>query len=247
MLNIKEKAERYKNKKELLKELNLYKSMILKKFQEQFYKSALEKAKSAIVLLEEYQEDFDLKVELMEFKDLNQQITDELNRHKKTFLRRYEYLLKEELSESNLVSFLKLLAMLKEDVDKNLDKYNLYELRDNITTYFKYIKKLYVILSSYEVLNFKDASTKIFTYGSEIKNKNFPNLESLIVTLYQKLLINQLIDLSKQYKRLTLRKISEILVIKPEHLLTFIKLITKQSNSPIESYNPKTQILVLKD
>jgi hypothetical protein len=243
---MKDKIEKYKNKKVLLNELDLYKSMILKKFEEKSYRSALEKVKSAIVLIQEYQEEFNLEIELKEFNDINQCINDELKEYKKVFRRRYENLLKEELTESNLENFIKLLAMLKEEVDMNLDKYNLYQLRDNINDYFKFIKKLYVILSTYEVLNFHDASNKILTFGTEIKQHNFPNLKDLILIIYQKLLIHQLIELSKNYNKLTLNRLSEILVIKPEHLLDFLKLIIKQPNSPIKSYNPRTQVILLK-
>ncbi|MFX0058814.1 MAG: hypothetical protein ACFE85_18105 [Candidatus Hodarchaeota archaeon] len=246
MMSLKDNIERYKSKKELLKELEFYKSMVLKKFEEQSYKSALEKVRSALILIEEYKEDFNLEIELKEFEDINQRISDELNQYREVYVRRYENLLKEGLSESNLESFIKLLAMLKEEVDKNLDKYNLYDLRDNINNYFNFIKKLYVILSTYEVLNFQDASNKILTFGTEIKNENFPNLKTLILVIFQKLLNNQLIELSKYYNKITLNDLSERLAIKPAHLLDFIKLIIEQPNSPIKNYNPKTQEIILK-
>ncbi|MFW9938980.1 MAG: hypothetical protein ACFFD5_15140 [Candidatus Thorarchaeota archaeon] len=241
------KAERYRNKKELLHELNLYKSMILKKFKEESYKSALEKVRSALTLLEEYREEFDLKHEFKEFDEISQQISDELNNYKKIFLRRYKNLLKEDLSESNLERFLKLLAMLKEEVDENLEKYNLYELRDNINNYFKYLKKLYTILSSYKVLNFQEASKKILTFGKEIQDQNFPNLKKMILFLYQKLITIHLFEFSKSYDKLTLQNVSERLAIKPEYLLNLIKLIIEQPKTPIKSYNPKTQEIIFKN
>ena len=69
-MSVKDKIERYRNKKELLNELSLYKSMISKKFKEESYKSALEKARSALTLLEEHREDFDLEHEFKEFNEI---------------------------------------------------------------------------------------------------------------------------------------------------------------------------------
>ena len=40
---------------------------------------------------------------------------------------------------------MKLLAMLKNEVDKNLDRYNLENISQNINRYFEFIKRLYMI------------------------------------------------------------------------------------------------------
>ncbi|GAJ17414.1 unnamed protein product, partial [marine sediment metagenome] len=82
---------------------------------------------------------FDLKNELSEFNELQQKARVELDNRRKIYLRRYDNLLKENLTESNLENFTKLLAMLKSEVDEKLNKYNLQELCDNINLYFKFI------------------------------------------------------------------------------------------------------------
>ena len=57
----------YKQKKELLKELNVYKSFVLKKIDIEDFKSALSKIDSALTLIDEFQSHFNLKTELEEF------------------------------------------------------------------------------------------------------------------------------------------------------------------------------------
>jgi hypothetical protein len=46
--------------------------------------------------------------------------------------RRFNNLLKEKLNEANFESFSKLLAILKSEVDRNLDRCNLEEISENI-------------------------------------------------------------------------------------------------------------------
>jgi len=243
-MSLKDQVYRYRNKKDLISELNLYQSMILKKLEEKQFNSALEKARSALTLIVENQDYFNLDLKLKEFRELNQKISKELEDHRKLYVRRYKNLLKEKLTENNLENFSKLLAMLKNEVDQNIDRYQLGDIRDNINNYFKFIKKLYAIISSYEVLNFQESSNKIIEFGSEIKNENCPNLKALTLSLYQKLLSNQLSEFAKQGEKISISKLSEKLAIKSESLLEFINLIQQQPNSPVKKYNTYTKEII---
>ena len=67
----------YKQKKELLKELNIYQSFVLKKIDIEDFKSALLKIDSALTLIDEFQSEFDLKRELEEFTKIRQEVLSE--------------------------------------------------------------------------------------------------------------------------------------------------------------------------
>lgn len=235
-MSLNEKFDGYKRKKELLEELNVYKSIILKKLDIDDFKSALVKIGSALTLIEEHQNYFDLKDELGEFNELQQKARVELDNHRKIYLRRYDNLLKENLTEYNLENFTKLLAMLKSEVDENLNKYNLQELRDNINIYFKSIKKLYTIISSYRILNYNDASKKILNYVKDLKHENFPNLKLLIFNIYQNLILIQFKQMSEKFEKLTTNEISEKLSIVPERIEDIINFIQNQPKNPIKKY-----------
>ena len=234
MLN--DKFDGYKRKKELVEELNVYKSITLKKLDIEDFKSALVKIGSALTLIEEHQNYFDLNNELGEFNELKQKARVELDNHRKKYLRRYDNLLKENLTETNLENFTKLLAMLKSEVDENLNRYNLQELRDNINIYFKFIKKLYTIISSYRILNYNDASEKILNCVKELKHENFPNLKLLIFSIYQNLLLIQFKKMSEISEKLTINEISEKLSIVPERIEDIINFIQNQPKNPIKKY-----------
>ena len=235
-MSLNDKIDGYKRKKDLIEELNIYKSIILKKLNIEDFKSALVKIGSALTLIEEHQNYFDLKNELGEFNELQQKARVALDNHRKLYLRRYDNLLKENLTESNLENFTKLLAMLKSEVDENLNRYNLQELRDNIDLYFKFIKKLYTIISSYRVLNYNDASEKILNCVKDLKHENFPNLKLLIFNIYQTLLLIQFEQMSEKYEKLTINEISEILSIIPKRIEGIINFIQNQPKNPIEKY-----------
>ena len=235
-MSLNDKIDGYKRKKDLIEELNIYKSIILKKLNIEDFKSALVKIGSALTLIEEHQNYFDLKNELGEFNELQQKARVALDNHRKLYLRRYDNLLKENLTESNLENFTKLLAMLKSEVDENLNRYNLQELRDNIDLYFKFIKKLYTIISSYRVLNYNDASEKILNCVKDLKHENFPNLKLLIFNIYQTLLLIQFEQMSEKYEKLTINEISEKLSIVPERIEGIINFIQNQPKNPIEKY-----------
>ena len=185
-MGIKNNLQSFKSKKELIEELNYYKSLIIKKVKNGDYYSALEKVRSALVLLEEYRDNFNIKKELIEFYELSKKVVSELSNHRRIYERRFKNLLRERLNEANLENFSKLLAMLKNEVDDNLTKYNLHDLRDNIITYFTLIKKIYTIISSYKVLNYNDASVKILKFVKEFKVENYPNLKDLISSIIKK-------------------------------------------------------------
>ena len=227
---------RYKQKKELIKELNVYQSFVLKKIDIEDFKSALIKIDSALTLIDEFQSYFDLKPELKEFSEIRQKVLTEFDNHRNIYLRRYNNLLKESLTETNLEDFLKLLAMLKNEVDDNLNKYNLYDLQENIITYFTFIKKMYTIISSYKVLNYNDASGKILKFVKDYKVKSYPNLKDLISIIYQNLLVIQFKLMSERYDKLSLREISVMLSIAPERVENIINLIMNKQKSPIKKY-----------
>ena len=230
------KSDSNKQKKEIIEELDFYKSLILKKIDIDDFNSALIKIESALTLLKEYQTEFDLEREMEEFTKLQQKLRVEFDEHRKIFLRRYDNLLKENLTEANLENFLKLLAMLKNEVDENLNKYNLHDLRDDINTYFAHIKKLYTIISSYKILNYKDSSGKILSFIKESKHVTFPNLKKLVTNIYQNLLFIQFESMAKNYEKLSVDEISEKLSISPEKIEDIIKLFIENPKSPIKKY-----------
>ncbi|MCK4382258.1 MAG: hypothetical protein KAW66_03095 [Candidatus Lokiarchaeota archaeon] len=235
---------RYKQKKELIKELNVYQSFVLKKIDIEDFKSALTKIDSALTLIGEFQSYFDLKPELKEFSEIRQKVLVEFNSYRNIYVRRYNNLLKEPLTETNLEDFLKLLAMLKNEVDNNLNKYNLYDIQDNIITYFTFIKKMYTIISSYKVLNYNDASGKILNFVKDYKVNSYPNLKDLVSTIYQNLLFIQFKLMSENYEKLTLREISKMLSIAPERVEDIINLIINKHKSPIKKFTKYNNELI---
>ncbi|MHA2288175.1 MAG: hypothetical protein ACXABG_05260 [Promethearchaeota archaeon] len=226
----------YKQKKELLKDLGIYQSLALKKIDIEDFKSALLKIDSALTLIKEFQAHFDLNTELNDFSEIRQKVLQEFNSHRNIYIRRYNNLLKETLTETNLEDFLKLLAMLKNEVDDNLNKYNLHDLQKNIITNFTLIKKLYTIISSYKVLNYKDASVQILKFVKEFKVENYPNLKDLISNIYQNLLFIQFKYMSENFDKLSLHDIAEKLALSPERLEDIIHLIMNRQKSPIKKY-----------
>jgi hypothetical protein len=232
--------ESYKNKRDLIEEIDYYKSLILNKVKTRNYNSALSKIRSALILLEEHKNEFNLEKEFQDFYELNEQVSEELSTHRMIYERRFNNLLREKLNESNLENFSRLLAMLKSDVDQNLYRYDLEDISNNIIKYFKFIKRLYEILSCYKVLNYHEASGKIFDFVNDIKVENFPNLKLLISIVYQNLLNYRLLEYSKEYEKLPISVLSSRLEISQEKLVDFIILIMKQPRSPIKSYLTET-------
>jgi len=227
-MNFNENLESFKNKRDLIEELEFYRSIILKKVKSGDYHSALEKIRSALVLIQEHQDSFHVEKELIDLYELNNQIKAELDQHRMVYQRRFNNLLREKLDESNLENFSKLLAMLKNDVDKNLEKYNLGDISAKITKYFRYIKRLYEILSCYKVLNYHDASEMIFEFVKDVKTEKFPNLKLLISLVYQNLLNYWLSEYSKEFDKISISNLSEKMEINQDRLIDFINLIMKR-------------------
>ncbi len=238
--------ENFKKKRELIEELNYYKSIILKKVKNGNYNSALEKVNSALVLIEEHQGSFNIEKELHDFYKLHKKVQSELSKHRLIYERRFNNMLKEKLNESNLENFSKLLAILKNEVDHNLDRYNLYDISATITKYFKFIKKMYEILSCYKVLNYHDASDRIFEFVREIKTENFPNLKMLISLIYQKLISNRLYQYSREFDKVSISTLSKNMAINQDQLIDFINLIKSNPKSPIQDYVSSTQEIIFK-
>ena len=243
---IKDKAEYQKVKKSLLDDLKYYNQFIIKKIEVDDLISAINKAKSAITLIEEYQNDFNLINELSEFKKLSQKIDLELRERRRFYLRRYNNLLKEQINESNLENFMKLLAMLKNEVDNNLSKFNLEDIHNNINKYFVYIKRIYEILSCCEILNYYDVSEKIFNFVNDLKSENFPNLKFFVSSIYKNLITKRLFEFSKEYNIISISTLSKRMAIKQEYLIKFIDSLKKQPKAPIIDYNPSAQVVTFK-
>ncbi|MFX1436972.1 MAG: type II toxin-antitoxin system ParD family antitoxin, partial [Promethearchaeota archaeon] len=235
-----------KNRKDFVEELKYYKSLIIEKINKGEYNSALEKVRSALVLLEEHRESFNIKKELLEFNELTNRVRTQLMDQRLIYERRFNNLLKEKLNESNLENFSKLLVMLKNDVDQNLDKYNLGDIRANINKYFQFIKRMYEILSCYKVLNYHDASDKIFEFVKAIKTENFLNLKMLIVLTYQNLIKKRLFEFSKEFDKLPISTLSQKMAINQNQLIDFINLIREQPKNPIQDYESTTQEIIFK-
>ncbi|MFX1411838.1 MAG: hypothetical protein ACFFA6_15945 [Promethearchaeota archaeon] len=246
MKSIKDKAEIQEFKKNLRDDLKYYKSFIVKKLEINDINSALEKTISAITLIEDHRDYFDITNQLVEFRELNRQINTELRNYRRIYLRRYNNLLKERINESNLENFMRLLAMLKNEVDKNLINYNLKDIHDNINKYFVFIKRIYEILSCCNNLNYHDVSGKILDFVKDLKSENFPNLKFLISDIYQSLLTKRLTEISKEYEKIPISSLSKKLAINQEGLINFINLIKKNPKSPIKDYNSVVQEVIFK-
>ena len=236
----------YKDKKDLLQELDIYQEMILKKLQELDLTSAMKKVKSAITLIQENQEYFNLDPELSKFLQIQQKVNQEREFHYDKILRRYNNLLNEELSEENLDNFCKLLAMLKEEVDGDNSKFGLNEIQDKINEYFFYIKKMYILINSYKILEYQKASSKILNFAQEIKSVHYQNLKGLTLTLYRNLVTEQLISLSKSHHSITINELSQELNVMPEDVVKVINLIQNKINTPIEKFDYKAELVIFK-
>ena len=236
----------YKNKKDLLQELDLYQEMILRKLDELDLISAMKKVKSAITLIQENQEYFNLDQELSRFMKLHQTVIKEKFYHRDRIIRKYENLLNEDLNEDNLNNFCKLLAMLKEQVDEGSSKFGLDEIQGKINDYFHCIKKMYILISSYKILEFQRASTEILKFAQEIKSGEFKNLKGLTLTLYRNLITNQLNKISTSRDYITINELSQELNIKPKDLVKIVNLISVDMNTPIRKFDSMTELIIFK-
>lgn len=242
----KDKFDQFKFKRDLVKELKIYREFILKKLDAEDLNSALKKARSALTLIKEHEEIFKIDRELTEFDELNQKVLSELTKHRDIYVNRLNNLLKDKIDDKNLESLMKLLAKLKSEVDKNVNSYNLEELQSNIISYFKFIKRLYIILSSYEVINYFEVSEKIFQFIQDLEFEEFPNLNEYIRSLFQKLISRRLFELANQFEKLTLSQLSDKLALNQEELEEFIFSIMEEPDSPIKVFNSTTYEVVLR-
>ncbi|MHA1439706.1 MAG: hypothetical protein ACTSPD_19215 [Promethearchaeota archaeon] len=224
----------------LKQELRIYKEIILKKLDLGELNTALNKSRSALTLIKENQEKYNLEKEMQEFEELNKKITNILIKYRNIYVRRLLNLKKEKVDESNIESLLKLLAILRSEVDKNLESYNLHDIQNNINQYFEYIKRLFVIFSSYKVINYFDAAETIYQYIKDLEAENFPNLENLAFSIYQELISRRLFELSKYNDKLSLLELKDKLAMNQEDLIDIIVQILGQPNSPIKVYNATT-------
>jgi hypothetical protein len=243
-MSLQERFEKFKNKKQLLNELALYKNLIVKKRNQNDYNSALEKLKSALILINDNQEHFNLDQERYELESLQFEIKSEIINSRRKLLRRYHNLLNERLTKENLEGFCRLLTMLKVQIDNNMEQLNLQDIHNEINSYFKYIKKVYMILSSYRILNYHSASKQILRLASELKHTRYPNLTRFTYSIYDELLHFKLSELSSSYERIKLVDLSQILAIDPHNLSDLIAKLIKKDKSPIKFYIPKTQEIV---
>ncbi len=230
----------------MVRDLKFYKGFILKKLDEESFKSALSKARSALTIIKEYEDLFVLETELEDFNQLNEDVSAVLKKHRDTYVKRLYKLLKKKLDEKNLEKFMKLLASLKDKVDRNLDDYNLEDISSNIIRYFIFIKRLYIILSSYEIVNYFEVSESIFEFINDLEFEDFPNLEKFIQSIFQRLVTRRLFELSKRFNKLNVSELSDILALPQEDLIDLIFLIMEQPENPIKVYNATTQEIIFK-
>jgi len=242
----KEKIELFKTKRELRKELKFYKEFIFKKLESEDLNSSLNKARSALTLIKEHQDLFNLEDVLEEFDEINLKITSELKRHRDTYVNQLYDLLKEKIDENNLEKLMKLLAVLKSKVDKNLASFNLEDIQSNIISYFKFIKRLFIIMSSYEVVNYFEVSENIFLFIQDLEFEDFPNLNDYINSLFQKLISRRLFELAHQFEKITLSELSDKLALSQDDLEEFIFTILEEPDSPIKVFNSTRNEIILK-
>jgi len=242
----KEKFDQFKNKRDLIKELKFYREFIFKKLEIEELNSALKKARSALTLIKEHQDLFNMEKELDEFDKINQKVLTELKKHRDIYVKRLNNLLKEKIDDNNLGKIMKLLAALKSEVDKNVGSYNLENLQININDYFKFVKRLYIIMSSYEVVNYFEVSEKIFLFIQDLEFEDFPNLSEFINSLFQELISRRLFELASQFEKLSLSELSDKLALNQEDLEEFIFSIMEEPNSPIKVFNSTTYEVLLR-
>lgn len=241
------KFKGYKSKKDLQKELKYYKEFIEKKLQyESDLKSALNKSRSALTLIKEYQDSFNLENELDEFNEINKNITEELAHNRNIYLRQLNNLLKEKVDENNLESLMKLLAMLKSKVDKVTEIYNLHDVQSEINRFFEFIKRLYVIFSSYQVINYHKVAEDVYNFIRDLESENFSNLEDLIHTIRLKVINRKFAELACTNEKMSLVELTEEMSLNEEELMDFLLTIMDQPGCPIKVYNSTDQLVIFR-
>lgn len=240
------KLFRFFSKRELQKELAIYKEMILKKLDEQDLNSALEKACSALTLIKEHHDKFELIEDLIAFEVISNNVSAELKRRREKYVNRFNKFLKITVDETNIEKLMKLMASLKGEVDKYVDQYNINEISSAINRYFEFIKRLYMIFGSYRTINFFEASETLFRFMNDLKFEHFPNLEGLIKIIYQNLVVNKLNSLSQNREKISLSELADALTIYEEDLEKLIKDIMNIPDNPIKVYTTTTREIIFR-
>jgi hypothetical protein len=226
-----------KSKKEIQNELDIYEEFIEKKIENEDLNSAREKTSSALTLIEEYSEYYSLEQELKKFKKINLRIEKLIKKYRAKYKFKFENLLKENVDENNLESLTKLLAILKEDIEENINKYALHDINDEINHCFECIKRLYTILSSFETSSYEYIFNKLMELKKEVKNHHFDNLLPIISHIQQKIINRKLIELANKYQKLTITELSEKLGLSEEETTDLISKIMKKEKTPIRLLN----------
>ncbi|TXT59044.1 MAG: hypothetical protein BAJALOKI2v1_260013 [Promethearchaeota archaeon] len=229
--------ENLKSKKEIQKELEVYESFVKKKLISKDFNSAMEKICSALTLIQEYSDQYKLEGELKTFRNIRSELEEKLVEYRSKYKLKFENLIKEELDQDNLESLVKLLAILKEDIEEHINKYKLHELNDKINHYFSCIKNLYAILSSLQASNYEYISKTLKGLKTEVFKNNFDNLLPLILRIQRKMLLGKLRNLAKEFDTLSIAELSKKLNIKEEETIEHISEIMKDPNSPIRLLN----------
>ncbi|TFG17829.1 MAG: hypothetical protein EU533_08100 [Promethearchaeota archaeon] len=120
------------------------------------------------------------------------------------------------------------------------------EIQSRINDYFHCIKKMYILISSYKILEFQKASSEIIKFAQEIKSGEFKNLKGLTLALYRNLITDQLNNISKSRHYITIYELSQELSIKPKDMVKIINLINEDVNSPIKKFDSMTELIIFK-
>ncbi|MFO8017941.1 MAG: hypothetical protein R6U96_04855 [Promethearchaeia archaeon] len=219
MAFFKDTFKKVKDKRELKKKLKIHKEFILKKLEDEDLNSALDKTRSALTLIKEYDDSFNLEGSLKEFKKLNDSITEKIDKFRSLYFNRFKKYTKQSLTEENLERFMKLLASLKDTVDKKAEDYNLYELQEAINRYFECLKKTYTIITNYRVLTYEIICENIFELLEELDYAEISNLKNLIERIYLKVIAKRLKEVARKTKKISLSELSNILALKREELI----------------------------
>lgn len=132
---------------------------------------------------------------------------------------------------------MKLLAMLKSEIDKVYEKFNLHDLQENINRYFEYIKRFYVILVNYKTLNYHTIADLLYDFTKDLENENFHNLENLVQTIKFKIILRKIQELSKNYDKINIRDLSEELAINEDDVIDLVISMMDNPENPIKVYN----------
>ena len=246
MTFFKDSLHELKNKRDIKKKLEFHKQFILGKLEEKNLNSALDKTRSALTLIKEYKDSYNLDNKFKEFKRLNKSITEKINKYRSTYFNRFKKYTKQRLTEENLERFMKLLASLKDRIDNIADSYNLYEIQEEINRYFEFLKMTYTILTTYKVLTYELISEKIFQLLEQLDYASFSNLQEFIEKIFQKVIIRKLEEIAHKKDNIALSELSDILALKHEELLDILQEIMDSHETPIKVLNKTNDLIIFR-